>query len=163
MVSTDKYRLKEEGRRRFRVVSYEIHICCPICGRVLKVIGSRKRGIINSAGDKQVMVIRRLRCKGCRRIHHELPDMIIPYKRHCAETYEKVIAGDTRDVCCDNKMIRRIKAWWAACLLYFKSVLAALREKYGTVFSDHPAPREIVRAVVNANLWVHTRSAVLSG
>lgn len=158
MVSTGNYRLEEDGRRRFRVVNYEIHVCCPICGRVLFVIGSRKRGIINSAGDKQVIIIRRLRCKECRRIHHELPDMIIPFKRHCADTYENVIAGDVRDVCCDDNMIRRIKAWWAACLLYFESVLASLGEKYGTVFSSRPAPKEIVRAVVNANLWVHTRS-----
>jgi len=92
-----------------------------------------------------------------------LPDMIIPFKRHCADTYEKVIAGDALDVCCDDNMIRRIKAWWAACYLYFESVLASLRGKYGTVFSTPLAPKETIRAVVNANLWIHTRSAVLSG
>jgi len=41
--------------------------------------------------------------------------------------------------------------------------MASLREKYGEMFSRNPAPKEIIRAVANANLWVHTRSAFLSG
>ena len=163
MVNIIKYRLKEDGRRRFHVVSYEIHVCCPVCGQVLLVIGSRRRGIINSAGEKQILVIRRLRCESCKAIHHELPDIIVPFKRHCTATIEKIIAGSDDGVDCDTRTVSRIRAWWAACYLYFESVLASLREKYGTVFSRPPAPKEIVRAVVNANLWIHTRSAVLSG
>jgi hypothetical protein len=127
------------------------------------VIGSRKRKVINSFGEKQTLVIRRLRCKGCRAIHHELPDMVIPYKRHCAETVEKIVGGKPEGFICEESTIHRIRAWWASCRLYFESVLASLREKYGTVFSATPAPREIVMAVANANLWVHTRSAFLSG
>ena len=162
MIYVNGYWLKEDGGQRFHVVSYEIRVC-PICGHVLLVIGTRKRGIINSEGEKQILIIRRMRCKDCRAIHHELPDIIIPYKRHCADSIEKIIAGDVEDVCCDDNMIRRIRAWWAACLLYFESVLASLREKYELVFSANSAPREIVRAVANAHLWLHTRSAFLSG
>ena len=136
---------------------------CPMCRHCLTVIGTRKRGIINTAGEKENLIIRRLRCEACRAIHHELPDMIIPYKRHCAETVEKIIGGEADDMDCENSTIWRIKAWWAACLLYFESVVASLREKYGAVFSKPPTPKEIVRAVVNAHLWLHTRSAVLSG
>ena len=127
------------------------------------VIGTRERGMIDSAGEKQKLVIRRLRCKACGKIHHELPCVIIPYKRHCAETCEKIIVGDTDGVPCEGSTIRRIKAWWTASQLYFTSILASLREKYGAVFSEHPAPREIVRAVVNAHLWNHTRSAYVTG
>ena len=127
------------------------------------VIGIRKREIINTSGKKETLVIRRLRCKGCRTIHHELPDIVIPYKRHCAETVERIIAGDSGGVCCEDSTLRRIRAWWAACRLYFESVLASLREKYEVVFSEKGAPKEIVRAVANSNLWVHTRSAFLSG
>ena len=136
---------------------------CPVCSGTLKVIGVRKRGVIESGGTKIKIVIRRFRCRECERIHHELPDRVIPYKRHGADTVEKIIAGKTEEVYCEENTVRKIKAWWAACHLYFESVLASLREKYGMVFSERPAPREIVRAVVNANLWVHTRSAFLSG
>ena len=154
MVIVRDYWLKEVGSF-FRVCSLEI-IGCPICGHKLIVIGTRKRGFINAAGEKITLIIRRLRCKECKKIHHELPDRIVPYKRHCADTYEKIITDDVDDVCCDDNMIRRVKAWWASRILHFESVLSSLREKYGMVFSDHPAPKEIVRAVVNAHLWIHT-------
>ncbi len=44
------------------------------------VIGTRKRGIVNSETAKNTLVIRRLQCKTCGGIHHELPDIVIPYK-----------------------------------------------------------------------------------
>jgi len=126
------------------------------------VIGSRKRVSIDGAENKITLIIRRLRCKVCRVIHHELPDEVIPYKRHCAETVEKIIADDG-EVVCESSTVRRIKAWWSACILYIKSVLASLREKYGTSLSIQSAPKEIVRALANTNLWPHTRSAFLPG
>jgi len=134
-----------------------------LCGGTLEVTGSRVRKVIDSDGTTRKLVIRRLRCKRCGRLHHELPDIIIPYKRHCAQTIERIISGRSAEVCCEESTIRRIKAWWAASRLYFESVLVSLWEKLGIVFSPSAAPREIVRAVANAHLWVHTRSAFLSG
>jgi len=134
---------------------------CPLCAAELKVIGSRDRYLINSAGDKETLVIRRLRCIICGKIHHELPDMIIPYKRHCAETVEKVVSGDVEDVCCDFRIEARIRAWWSAFRMYFENIRASLRMKYGAAFPPEPTPREIVRAVANANLWAHTRTAAM--
>ena len=161
MIMIKKYKLQKNDNGKERVISYEVNVC-PICGEVLIVIGSRERKYIKDDGIDQTIVIRRLRCKACRVIHHELPDILIPYKRHCADTVEKIIAGDS-DVCCDDRGINRIRAWWAACQLYFESVLTSLREKYGVEFSEDPAPKEIIRAVANSNLWIHTRSAYLSG
>jgi len=143
------------------VRSYEINVC-PVCGDILIVIGTRERRYIKDDGIKEILIIRRLRCKGCRVIHHELPDILIPYKRHCANTIDSIIVGTPVDVCCEECTITRVKAWWESCRLYFESVMASLRRKYGAVFSENPAPREIVRAVANANLWIHTRSAFLS-
>jgi len=87
----------------------------------------------------------------------------MPYKRHCMETVEKVIAGETEDVPCEISTISRIRAWWAACKLYFESVMASLRAKYSAVFTAHPAPREIVKAVVNSQNWPSTRSVFMTG
>jgi len=155
-----RYRLKEVVGEVY-IISYEISVC-PVCGEILVVIGSRKRKVIGSDSGTMILIIRRLRCKACRVIHHELPDLVMPYKRHCAETIEKVIANDDNGVCCEARTICRIREWWAACILYFKSVLASLREKYGAALCVG-APREIVRAVVNARLWIHTRSAFMPG
>ena len=120
---------------------------------------------MDGGGITRILVIRRLRCKSkeCRAIHHELPDILVPYKRHCAETVENVVNDKPESTCCDDRTARRIKTWWDACRVYFENVLASLREKYGVKFPQRPALREIVRAAVNANLWIHTRSAYLSG
>ena len=136
---------------------------CPVCGGGLVVIGSRKRRLIESDEVTHTLIIRRLRCKACRATHSELPDIVIPYKRHCAATIEKIISGDSAETVCEESTIRRIRSWWSSCRLYFESVMASLRAKFGLIFPSNPAPREIVRAVVNAHLWIHTRSAFLSG
>ncbi|MGI6467766.1 MAG: DUF6431 domain-containing protein [Syntrophomonadaceae bacterium] len=57
-------------------------IACPCCSGILKAISRRKRSCIDSLGEKVILSIRRLRCVECKRIHHELPDMLVPYKRH---------------------------------------------------------------------------------
>jgi len=162
MISISKYQLETQDDGTYRVHSFEI-IVCPVCGDIVIVIGTRKRGCKGSDGREIKLIIRRLRCKGCRAIHHELPDIIVPYKRHCSETIEMIITGADDTVPCENNTIRRIKAWWAASVLYFKSILASLLEKYGEVFSPDPALKEIVRAVVNAHLWIHTHSVFTPG
>jgi len=162
MVIIVRYREERDKAGLIHIISEE-EIACPICVGILKVIGSRWRGTIDCAGNKETLIIRRLRCLTCCRIHHELPDRVIPYKRHCAETVEKIANGDVEDVCCDFVTESRIRAWWNAVCMYFKSVLVSLQAKYATEFSSNPAPREIVRAVVNANYWIHTRSASMSG
>jgi len=92
-----------------------------------------------------------------------LPDVIIPYKRHCAQTVEKIISGNVEEVCCEESTIHKIKVWWAKFREYFANVMTSLREKYGNIFSERPTPKEIVRAVANTHMWEHTRTAFLSG
>jgi hypothetical protein len=156
MVVINRYWKKEAGEKIY-IVSLEISVC-PICGEILIVIGSRTRKVIENETDTVILVVRRLRCKGCRIIHHELPDMVIPYKRHSANTVERAVSGETDE--CSKRTVLRIKAWWAVCRVYLENILATLREKYGTTISMESAPKEIIRAVVNAHLWPHTRSVV---
>jgi len=157
-----KYREEQREDGLIYIISEDESVC-PICIGKLKVIGSRKRVTINIIGDKEVLLIRRLQCMCCHKIHHELPDKVIPYKRHCAETVENVIARKVCGESCNFPTEYRIKKWWEAMLLYFENIIASLRIKYGATFSTEPTPREIVRAVANANLWAHTRSVMMSG
>jgi hypothetical protein len=129
--------------------------------------GRRERVLIESDGQVVKLMIRRMYCGDCDRIHHELPDCIVPYKRHCAETIEKIISGKTDDAPCETEHIRRIILWWAAVHPYFINILKSLTEKHGVQFNSLPSFKEIVRAVVNSNNWIFatwdcTRSSSLS-
>ncbi|MEW6624698.1 MAG: DUF6431 domain-containing protein [Bacillota bacterium] len=155
---------------------------CPCCSESMEVIGSRRRNCINSAGEKMVLMIRRLQCSNCKRIHHELPDILVPYKRHCSESIETVIAGNTFAVAADESTITRWRIWFFDLVNHFLGCLISIAIQYYRnsveVPSDLPlSPLQriwhyvgesygwlarVVRTVVNSNNWVQTRSAFLS-
>jgi len=147
-----------ESVQKIYIVSEEDSVC-PLCIGELTVIGSRDRILIYDTGDKETLVIRRLRCVECGKIHHELPDIIIPYKRHCADTIEKIISGKN-DICCDYVTEHRIKTWWAAFNQNFENAKMSIKMKYNELISSKLTPRKIVRLIINLNLWVHTRTAM---
>jgi len=159
MIIISKYKTKRQNDGKIQILSGEESVC-PLCFGSLLVIGVRDRKLIKSTGIKETLVIRRLRCVDCSRIHHELPDMIIPYKRHCAETVENIITGESVDVCCDFVTEYRIKKWWTTFYSYFKRVKVSLQMKYEASFPLRLTPKEIVRIIANTNLWVHTRTAM---
>ena len=59
----------------------------------------------------------------------------------------------------ENSTINRIRHWWRRVFLYFQKIMNSLKAKYGMEFSPNPTMAEIVRAVVNTHMWIHTRSA----
>ena len=156
---------------------------CPCCGGKLVVIGSRQRKLATAGGDQRVLIVRRLRCLQCRKIHHELPDCIVPYKRYESECVEQVVAGPTSSsVAADDATLRRWKRWFADHRTYLLGALRSIVIRYhqgpaekpsvpsqsayhriGRILTDSPGwLARIVRSVTNANLWLHTRFAFLS-
>ncbi|MDD4238470.1 MAG: DUF6431 domain-containing protein [Desulfotomaculaceae bacterium] len=156
---------------------------CPCCSGPLKAIGSRQRKYINGTGDTIVLVIRRLRCSHCGRLHHELPDILIPYKRYGNESVEAVVTGEgALTVTADESTIGRWRNWFFELVDYFLGCLKSIAIRYGkeSVENASYVPKStlqriwhhvgdapgwlarIVRSVANSNLWVHTRSAFLS-
>lgn len=153
---------------------------CPCCGERLKVIGSRRRKYLTSQSIPHVVVIRRLRCCHCDRVHHELPDILVPYKRYASEAIEPVVANDPAlSVAVDESTITRWRQWFGECAGHFAGCLESIRVRFGHGSVEGPsdlslsmlqriwhyvgdAPswlRRVVRSVVNINQWVHTRSA----
>jgi hypothetical protein len=150
----------------------------------LSVIGSRPRKYLESTGEPSVLVIRRLRCTKCRRIHHELPDILVPYKRYRSASIEAVLPLDTPlVVAADESTLYRWHQWFLELLQYWIGCLASIALRFGIeIEEDSECPPQsslrelfsyvgsasgwlarIVRSVVNANLWVQTRSAWMSG
>ena len=157
----------------------------PCCGKSMSVIGTRERKSRESSGETKVYNIRRLGCDQCGRIHHELPDFLVPYKRYKAECIESVLSNpSTHDVPADESTLFRWLEWfnsfvdyWANCLLSI--VLRTKQDKIplnltsvnsetalhriGRLVGNAPRWLErIVRPIVNINLWIHTRCAFLS-
>lgn len=143
------------------------------------MIGSRHRGYTDSAGEAADLIIRRLRCQNCRKIHHELPDILVPYKRHASESIEAAVVGNDTCLAADESTIRRWQTWFAERAVYLLGCLKSIAIRHGMSFTETPsqgpksallgirhyvgdAPgwlKRVVRSVANSNLWVHTRSA----
>lgn len=152
---------------------------CPICGSELSVSGSRNRGILEESGEKKALRIRRLWCDRCKRIHHELPDIAVPYKRYGTEAIENILSDkpEHSDACpCELSTARRIKLWFFLLREYYESTLKSLKAYWEedqeittmisrilplSVYHRHTAGwlKVLVRLLVNSNRWLHTRSA----
>lgn len=165
----------------FFVRSEEI-VPCPCCQGHLGVIGSRKRKCIQGSGEVIILVIRRMRCEKCGRIHHELPDMLVPYKRYEAASIERVVAvpGST-DTAADESTLRRWHTWFVAWSRYAVRCLSSISIRFNLPVKDRSNPLQtslqslgrfvgdatgwlarVVRPIANENLWVQTRSAFMS-
>ena len=142
---------------------------CPLCGGRLSAIGTRRRHFIREDGTKAVLMIRRYRCEGCDRIHHELPDFLLPYKQHTALTFEKVCQGRRWDVCCDDNDFRRLYLWLMQIFFPMAVKLFSPSPGIGRVLlrkniSDSPPGwlSKLIYWLVNENRW-QTHFAVFSG
>ena len=82
----------------FFIISEEDTIC-PVCGSPLCKRDKRKRIYKEAGGKKKWILINRLKCtnENCKRLHHELPDCVVPYKHYSSELIEDVI-DDVRTV-----------------------------------------------------------------
>src|SRR5660397_210477 len=104
--------------------------CCPICQYNLKVAGSRKRVRITSSSEKEILIIRRLYCEPCNKIHHELPDVLVSYKRYDSESIQSIISEELlSSVSADESTVCRWKQWFRdMCTYYFQSLLALYQQ-----------------------------------
>ncbi|WP_343800126.1 DUF6431 domain-containing protein [Bacillus carboniphilus] len=160
--------------RGFFVRSAET-VPCPCCGEPLvEVVGSRARVWYQSSGERLKLIIRRLRCKVDRRIHHELPDILVPYKRYDAESIERVITVPVQvDVAVDNSTIYRWNDWFHSWVDYAIGCLQSISFRFHFPVEEKSIPSQsvllplgryidmavgwlsrVVRPIANSNLWV---------
>ena len=93
--------------------------------------GSRKRVWYKSCGERATLIIRRLYCERCRSIHHELPDLFVPYRRYDASSIEGVVAEkDQNIVAADESTIARWRSWFLAWSVYAVRCLAAIAARF---------------------------------
>lgn len=180
MIIITKYKLvtDETDGSKQRVKSEEKSIC-PIClANILKVIGSRNRIALDSKGERLTIVIRRLRCQICKKIHHELPDILVPYKRYLSKCIESIVDGEADKIACESSTIIRLTHWFQGMGIHIKGSLAAIMARIAAkievvnktaleaikiyVGDDPGWLARAVRIVVNTNNWVHTHLAFMA-
>jgi len=94
MIMTSNYEEWTDDEGRLHIRSKE-KAACPVCQGKLKVRDSKPRTVkFRDKTGKTKLVIRRLYCENCDTLHSELPDKVIPYKRHARETIEAIINED---------------------------------------------------------------------
>ena len=159
MIIITDYNIEYDEEEQVRYVRVDEKIICPVCAcEVLIKKGWRKRTMVLIDDEVVVLMVCRVRCKGCNKIHHVLPDIIVPYKRHDLETVEKIIQGNQNETFCEESVINRIKAWWRKLVLYV-SILEISAQSQISVSPESQLPKT-VQVLANNHLWPRTRIAL---
>ncbi len=110
----------------------------------------------------------------CCRISHELPDLVVPYKRYESDVIADALdeSGNPEDGCCPAELstIQRWKLWLFLLSGYFEASVRALMElmdiKAFIRLPLYPLSQQadgwlkiLVRNLVNSGRWRQTRSA----
>lgn len=94
--------------------------------------------MIDEDGSGIKLIIRRMKCQGCGRLHHELPDCIVPYKRCCTELIALTVSDN--DVDADTfpgeiSTLVRLRVWFKL-LREYVSVTYTLKSKMVNTCGD---------------------------
>jgi hypothetical protein len=153
------------------IYHFELHYChngkfkvfpkasapnCPCCGGQLNHFGWRERVFIYiSLGIKRILIIRRFRCLSCKRIHHELPCILVPYKRHILPHIERLLDGGRygEDASCmfPKSTAKHLFSW----LYRFRSLfLTIIKSRQELDPLDDDCPIETLGALQSRRDWL---------
>ena len=130
---------------------------CPHCSSELRRNGWRKRVSTGMDGIRHTYLLRRLICRRCGRIHHELPDFMVPYKRYEVQVIESAINGDLSCVPCYDQTIRAFQRWFEALFKSARSKSTVFQKPF-SVFSLHFKAKhgwlsQLIMQLVKAQFW----------
>ena len=165
MINVKEYHTEYNESKNVSYVWADEPLSCPSCdsSNLIKK-GWRSRKLITFIGSLLILLVQRVRCKGCGKIHHVLPDTIVPYKRYDAQTIEAIINGNPEEALCelDEQEIYRIKTWWAKMKRYILNKTTAVIGKCHDQINSKIKLAAIVRILANADLWPGTRSVLVT-
>ena len=107
---------------------------CPNCGGKLNVKDYRKRKWRTIYGKSRIYILRRLRCSHCKKLHTEIPDKLLPYKRYEMKAIEAIFnrkgAACVASVRTKKRWIRWCERFLKTFLLFFKTCYKNFRRKF---------------------------------
>lgn len=109
MIISKKYTKRYTYKHEFIIDSRDKKVC-PLCCGSLFVRDSRRRKVKEVDGKVAVYRLRRFKCKQCGKLHTEIPDCIVPYKRYSAKVIETELTDANKQSCpAEKSTIRRWK------------------------------------------------------
>lgn len=130
LIISKKYLKRYTYKHEFTIDSRDRKVC-PLCCGSLFVRGSRRRKVKEVDGKVAIYRLKRFKCKKCGKMHTEIPDCIIPYKRYSAEVIETELTGGSNQSCpAEKSTIRRWKK-------FLNSVTSMLKTKAKSSHKTH--------------------------
>jgi len=125
-------------------------------------------------------------CENCKSIHHEIPDILTPYKHYETGTIENAVTASTPEEIAtgvEESTLRRWKAWYERVRSLYGQCIDSLKVQLNpeprvgpsvATLSAHqkdghqggkksPPLVQMVRVITNGNFWGSTQLACLSG
>ena len=100
-----------------------------------------------------VLLLRRLRCRHCKKLHTELPDLLVPYKRYSRECIEDVLAQSRAGEPDDERTRSKIRRWYRQIRSYLDGIWKRLVTQTFASPKKIPSFLEMVTAAVNSGFW----------
>jgi hypothetical protein len=114
-----------------------------------------------------------MQCENCNRIHHELPDFLVPYKRYDAESIEGAVSEPVRlDIAADESTLYRWRIWFLVWSVHAQGCLQSISIRFNLTVERASALSQsalqtlgryvgdeanwlsrCVRPIVNINYW----------
>ena len=120
MVLISNFELVPKSESKILLIKHNEEPICPICGERLIYRDCRKRIMRQYNGEIAHLIVRRLKCDHCGKLHTELPDVITPHKHYAREIIENVVQDictpddpETESYPCEKTM-ERWKDWIAS-------------------------------------------------
>ena len=88
-------------------VSCREALYCPLCGGRLSGYDTRRRHVVDAAGNTYWLLLQRYRCLDCEKLHLAAPAFIAPRKHYQADVIAEAKAGHFEMCPADNSTIRR--------------------------------------------------------
>ena len=163
MISIAHFEITRNGEKT-KIFSQESSVC-PICGGPLKVHGTCIRKVRQGEHTHQIH-LRVMECRHCGKTHRELPEGLVPYKRHDLNSLCEIAEATETQHTCETSTWLRIRFWLAWFLWYAQNVLDGLitaGQMSATFSPGHSLRRRtasFVRLVVTSGNWEQHRSAM---
>lgn len=107
MVTITEYTIEYDREKgAYKIISKGV-LFCPLCGGKLSGYDTRRRHVVDAAGDTYWLLLRRYRCLECEKLHIAAPSFIMPQKHYETAVIAEVRAGHIELCPADNSTIRR--------------------------------------------------------